>query len=560
VVVFGGKVAAHCPVADLWLLQLPRDGTAATWRLLSATGQCPSPRASHAAATLAGAMYLYGGKAGYGQISDELYRLQLSWQRDATANLGDYSYTASWSKLSGGSGAGGVCGGGANGPATSSRPMPTAAAGGQGQGSPLPGPPARFSHSLTAATGQLVLCGGCPAVDHSQLYVFDTAKGSWSTCPVAAPVDLVPVRHVAAHLAGKLLLVGGGAFCFSFGTVFGEPHWLPWPGGGGQLGGEGGGSNVGSGAVVPGGRAAAGTSSSSRQQSAPAASGTGTSAAAAPAPPQLAAQSAPSAPAAQVSQGPAPPGLGWALLLPTSSAKQAKDALKAAGWLDTSSMAQVLQEQHPPVVALPLTAAAAPALQQPAPAPVAGASKQTQQQAAAHALLAPLLASGAARLTQLQLSCSGRSAAKPPAAALREAMVKLLEARGVPAQRAQQLLTQLPRRWEKLGDLALIPADAMTDGEWQQGGEEVWRAVAAALKVQRLARQRPVASNGEWHECGMLFGSACFAALAAWWLRGGCVVAAEHASLLTPALSLLPRLPQAPATARLSCCWALTAG
>ncbi len=76
-------------------------------------------------------------------------------------------------------------------------------------------------------------------------------------------------------------------------------------------------------------------------------------------------------------------------------------------------------------------------------------------------------------------------------------MEKLLASRGVPAQRTQQLLTQLPRRWEKLGDLALIPADAMSDPEWRQLGQEVWQAVAAALKVQRLARQRPVASTGE---------------------------------------------------------------
>jgi tRNA G37 N-methylase Trm5 len=197
----------------------------------------------------------------------------------------------------------------------------------------------------------------------------------------------------------------------------------------------------------------------------------------------------------------------WALLVATSLAKQAKDALKAAGWLDTAAKAQVLpgadgQQQHHSV-ALPLAPAALPALQQqqqdaalhPAP-PGARQARQQQAQREALELLRPLLAGGAARLAQLQLGRSARAAAKPPAVALHEAVEALLQQRGLQEQRVAALLAQLPRKWEKLGDLALIPADAMADEAWAGMGQEVWAAVTGALRAARLARQRPVASTG----------------------------------------------------------------
>jgi hypothetical protein len=161
-------------------------------------------------------------------------------------------------------------------------------------------------------------------------------------------------------------------------------------------------------------------------------------------------------------------------------------------------------EQQQPTVALPLAPAALPALQQPGAASGQAQAlpggpqprQQQQQRQEALALLLPLLADGSARLAQLQLGKSARGAAKTPAAALREAVERLLRQRGLPQQQVAQLLAQLPRKWEKLGDLALIPADAMTDQAWAGMGQELWAAVAGALRVSRLARQRPVASTG----------------------------------------------------------------
>ncbi len=93
----------------------------------------------------------------------------------------------------------------------------------------------------------------------------------------------------------------------------------------------------------------------------------------------------------------------------------------------------------------------------------------------------------------------------------------------------QRLLAEVPSRWERLGDLVLLPSAALASPEWLsvmaaapggggsgggggEGGEggggggaagggadpllPLWRAVAEALGVARVARQAPVANTG----------------------------------------------------------------
>ena len=59
-----------------------------------------------------------------------------------------------------------------------------------------------------------------------------------------------------------------------------------------------------------------------------------------------------------------------------------------------------------------------------------------------------------------------------------------------------QLLLELPSRWEKLGDLALLPRTSMASPVWGCLGQPLWEAVACALGVKRLAMQAPVADAG----------------------------------------------------------------
>lgn len=78
---------------------------------------------------------------------------------------------------------------------------------------------------------------------------------------------------------------------------------------------------------------------------------------------------------------------------------------------------------------------------------------------------------------------------------------------GFAQQHAVQLLSELPNRWEKLGDLALLPRTCMASPDWGSLGQPLWRAVAVALGVERLAMQAPVANTGH---CS----SICFSHLA----------------------------------------------
>ena len=65
------------------------------------------------------------------------------------------------------------------------------------------------------------------------------------------------------------------------------------------------------------------------------------------------------------------------------------------------------------------------------------------------------------------------------------------------------LLTQLPRKWERLGDAMVLPEQAFQTPQWthllsrcsQQQIEMLWQNVAQALSANRLGRQHAVASD-----------------------------------------------------------------
>jgi tRNA wybutosine-synthesizing protein 3 len=156
--------------------------------------------------------------------------------------------------------------------------------------------------------------------------------------------------------------------------------------------------------------------------------------------------------------------VGCVLVVDLSAAKGVKDALKAAGLLDRARQA----EREEGRVSLPCAPHAPSAL--PPPPAVAAA-----------------LASGAARWSTQQLAPRAGAPA-PPAACMRAAVAPLLAAAGAPAA----LLDDLPRRWEKLGDVALLPEACLRDARWEPLHAALWPAVAAALGVRRLARQAAV--------------------------------------------------------------------
>ena len=157
----------------------------------------------------------------------------------------------------------------------------------------------------------------------------------------------------------------------------------------------------------------------------------------------------------------------WALVVPVTQAKPLIDALKKANLLDSGHASALLEGG---LVALPCRAAAADEGTLP-PAVQAAVDSQL------------------ARLQDVRLSASGRAQAASPHATLRETVGRLLSLSGAPLS----LLDDLPKRWERLGDVALLPSSCLRAEGWSSVPQpELWAALASALGVRRLARQASV--------------------------------------------------------------------
>ena len=96
-----------------------------------------------------------------------------------------------------------------------------------------------------------------------------------------------------------------------------------------------------------------------------------------------------------------------------------------------------------------------------------------------------------------------------PHARLRASITKWIETRlsdddFLPPKSRQnmiiELLSELPTKWEKLGDLILLPETAFSSERWtsiisQDNQLSLWKCVAEALKVERIGKQRQVGND-----------------------------------------------------------------
>ncbi|XP_020273549.1 tRNA wybutosine-synthesizing protein 2/3/4 isoform X2 [Asparagus officinalis] len=89
------------------------------------------------------------------------------------------------------------------------------------------------------------------------------------------------------------------------------------------------------------------------------------------------------------------------------------------------------------------------------------------------------------------VSCS-RKVPKAPQKTMKESISTLLRKKGMPVK----LLEQLPTRWERLGDIVVLPVNSLKDAIWNSIGDELWPIVAKSLGAQRLARQGRILPNG----------------------------------------------------------------
>ncbi|CAI7779478.1 unnamed protein product [Closterium sp. NIES-53] len=521
VFVFGGTSHPHAP--PLTSLQVFSTRSFSWLPDPVASGQMPAPRHSHAMATVGNQVYLFGGRDSQRVFSDLFFfevvssdpavggceaprnpQMELAASSSNSSNNSNISNSSGmnvnrlhvrWTKV------------------WDSAPVAI---------------PERFSHSLTTYGQHLLIFGGCP---HSragpEIVLVNTASNEVSRIPVALPLAALPVRHTASVVKGgslagggaiggstvgdRLLVLGGGAACFAFGSVFSPPFSIPLKG-------------ILQGKIGYASHQRQGQQQQQQEQQQ-----------------ERQEQLAQDRDLVRQSQG----GLGWVLLVPRREGKRWKDVLQTHGALDkTRKPATVNPDVNPEVshvsarrssaagdggellLALPVcesavstvaamdgvcmtpqtvsvpaapvsTAVSGPAQEQQPTAVEAVAADLGGMSATASNTAASQSAAAAAVLTQLHLT---PSPARPltPFQRLHHAIHSLLHLKAKqlnssensqPTATHLSRLSHLPARWERLGDMVVLPADAMLGEAWDRLGPELWQVVAEALGAARVARQ-----------------------------------------------------------------------
>lgn len=151
------------------------DTQAKTWNELEVKGELPCPRHSHSMVAYGTQLYIFGGYDGERPLGD-LYSFDtktLLWKKE---------------NMSGGP------------------------------------PSARFSHSMFVYKNFLGIIGGCPvSQSYHQLSLIDLHLRQWKHIVVSFLGKGLLVRSTANIVGDDLIMIGGGAACYAFGTRFSEP-------------------------------------------------------------------------------------------------------------------------------------------------------------------------------------------------------------------------------------------------------------------------------------------------------------------------------------------------
>lgn len=168
--VFGGLVG-HSISSALYVL----DMSSFEWNEICVQGEWPSPRHSHTLAASGYKLYMFGGYDGDKALGD-LYSFDTNkclWKKENMAGRT---------------------------------------------------PHARFSHSMFVYENYLGIIGGCPVRQHYQeLVLLDLRFRLWKYVMLNSIGKDLFVRCTACVVGDDLVMIGGGASCYAFGTKFSEP-------------------------------------------------------------------------------------------------------------------------------------------------------------------------------------------------------------------------------------------------------------------------------------------------------------------------------------------------
>ncbi|CAA3008333.1 tRNA wybutosine-synthesizing 2 3 4 [Olea europaea subsp. europaea] len=423
-------------ISSLYVL----DTYKAEWTEIEIQGNLPSPRHSHSMDSHGSNLYTFGGFNGEKALGD-LYSFDVR--------------TCLWSKQK------------TNGKA----------------------PKARFSHSMFIYKNYLGIFGGCPVSQNHELSLLDLQSYTWKHIMVNS-IDGLFVRSTVNVVGDSLILIGGGASCFAFGTKFSEPmkvnlslltslddNFTPT-----KIGEE---------------------SRDSPEEETIEGKNANVQYLHSTAKPKVNGHINQNAhfeePSVKVErQMVAVPCI---LQLGKQHAKLVKDILKRFGWLDIER--KVYSREDGMFICFPVTekfctmfedkqkdlgdsCKVVTDLHSPRPSCLDILS----QDISISESFKLLIACGATKLVDEVVK--NKKTPNTPHKMMKEEVASLLNSQGLPPE----LLEQLPSRWERLGDIVVLPVTSFKDPLWDSVGKELWPLVAKSLGALRLARQAEIAQTG----------------------------------------------------------------
>lgn len=330
-------------------------------------------------------------------------------------------------------------------------------------------PCARFSHSMFVYKNFLGVFGGCPVTQHyRELSLFNLRARTWKHVVLNSVGKDLFVRCTTNVMGDDLVIVGGGAACYAFGTKFSEPvkvNLLPLN----YLGNKGSDSKVKQSIDIDEGFVEKETVG------------------------------------VQILQKPTDvlehqgEDVHWVLEVKKEYAKLSKDMLKKFGWLDLGRKVYTIENGGQicfPVCNKFYTIYKDKKNHPGACEELNGFDSKTFK--------GEMLLKDVTCLTALNFLMSFgaiiiqdeivkvKKTSSSPLKVMSEAIAYLLKDKGL----SMELLKQLPTRWERLGDIVVLPVSSFKDPAWDSIGDELWPMVAKSLGAQRLARQGRVAPTG----------------------------------------------------------------
>ncbi|CAL9096891.1 unnamed protein product [Musa acuminata var. zebrina] len=475
--VIGGRAGPLEILNDVWVLETTEN----RWSLLDCSGQVFNPRHRHAAVTMDSKIYVFGG------LNNEVIYSCMNVLDTQTMKWSEVNISGEWpcarhshSMVAIGSQLfmfGGYDGEKALGDLYSfgvktlrwKREKTTGRA-------PFP----RFSHSMFVYKTYLGIIGGCPVRQHYQeLSLLNLTCHVWVHVTIDSFGRELWVRSSTCVVDDELVIIGGGASCYAFGTKFNQPMKINL-----QL-------LESTGYLCP----------ETEYQSVIQYNKTNMlgSSLCNNYPRGASCDSEPYKLVDRSCNGNGHDTKEYVLQIKKNCAKFAKDVIKKFGYLDLSRNVQPSPDGF--YICLPITREFYGLVQEKQLTQLNDTNNYSDN---FHAYLNDLSVNEVSLSTALSilLSCGGsllidnvacsKKFHKSPQKTLRESVCSLLTEKGMPLQ----LLEQIPARWEHLGDIIVLPKTAFMDPRWDSVGEELWPIVAKSLGAQRLARQGRILPTG----------------------------------------------------------------